>query len=116
MRQVNRCTCLWADISKLGLDGTVARSQVCHEPIAAMSQTVIERILGVCLRGMGHSGVLDGWTSMEALPDVDLNTVSATTASEIIGQSIDRSHHSMIFNAIARHVDTWRRSRCAAVA
>jgi DNA (cytosine-5)-methyltransferase 1 len=41
--------------------------------------------------------------------DVDLNAVSATTASEIIGQSIDQPHHTMVLRAIARHVSAWRK-------
>lgn len=58
-------------------------------------------------------GLLKSFLGIEA---VDLNTVSATTASEIIGQSIDRSHHAMVLNAIARHVETWRQSRRSAAA
>jgi len=41
--------------------------------------------------------------------DVDLNSVSATTASEIVGQSIDQPHHSMVLRAISRHISAWRR-------
>lgn len=38
----------------------------------------------------------------------DLNSVSATIASEIIGQSIDGPHHASIIRAIDRHVAAWR--------
>ena len=42
---------------------------------------------------------------------VDLSTVSATLASEIIGQSIDRPHHAMVLRAIRDHIARWRRVR-----
>lgn len=38
----------------------------------------------------------------------DLNSVSTTIASEIIGQSIDGPHHAAIIRAIDRHVEAWR--------
>lgn len=43
------------------------------------------------------------------IEDVDLNSVSETLASEIIGQSIDRPHHEMILRCIKRHIEAWRR-------
>lgn len=42
------------------------------------------------------------------IEEVDLNAVSATIASEIIGQSIDRPHHEMIMRCIRRHIAAWR--------
>ena len=47
---------------------------------------------------------------MLGIDDVDLNTVSATLASEIIGQSIDRPHHAMVLRSIRRHIEDWRSS------
>ncbi|MBS7671630.1 DNA cytosine methyltransferase [Croceicoccus gelatinilyticus] len=42
------------------------------------------------------------------IDDVDLNAVSATIATEIIGQSIDRPHHEMIMRSVRRHIAAWR--------
>src|SRR5690606_38796152 len=39
--------------------------------------------------------------------EVDLNAVSATIATEVIGQSIDRPHHEMVMRAIRRHIFAW---------
>lgn len=41
------------------------------------------------------------------IDEVDLNAVSATIATEIIGQSIDRPHHEMILRSIQRHILAW---------
>ena len=38
---------------------------------------------------------------------VDLNAVSATIATEIIGQSIDMPHHEMIMRSIRTHIEKW---------
>ncbi len=38
---------------------------------------------------------------------VDLNAVSATIATEVIGQSIDRPHHEMVMRSIQRHIQLW---------
>ena len=45
------------------------------------------------------------------ISNVDLNAVSATTASEVIGQSIDRPHHAAVLRAISRHVAAWRQAQ-----
>jgi DNA (cytosine-5)-methyltransferase 1 len=50
------------------------------------------------------------------IEDVDLSTVSKTLATEIIGQSIDRPHHSVILAAIRDHIAQWRLSRAQAAA
>lgn len=42
------------------------------------------------------------------IDDVDMQAVSATIASEIIGQSIDGPHHASIIRAIDRHIEAWR--------
>lgn len=39
---------------------------------------------------------------------VDLNAVSATIASEIIGQSIDQPHHASILRSVKTHIAAWR--------
>jgi DNA (cytosine-5)-methyltransferase 1 len=44
------------------------------------------------------------------IDNVDLNSVSSTIATEIIGQSIDKPHHEMIMRSISRHIDSWRES------
>ncbi|MAM40822.1 MAG: hypothetical protein CL949_20485 [Erythrobacter sp.] len=46
--------------------------------------------------------------SFLGIEQTDLNAVSATIASEIIGQSIDGPHHASIIRAIDRHVAAWR--------
>ena len=38
------------------------------------------------------------------IEDVDLHAVSATTASEIIGQSIDQPHHAAVLRSVRRHI------------
>jgi len=38
------------------------------------------------------------------IEDVDLSAVSATTGSEIIGQSIDRPHHASVLRSIKTHI------------
>ena len=50
------------------------------------------------------------------IEDVNLNTVSATLASEIIGQSIDRPHHAVVLQNIRQHIALWLRSRTAQIA
>jgi DNA (cytosine-5)-methyltransferase 1 len=45
---------------------------------------------------------------MLGIDAVDLNTVSATLAYEIIGQSVDQPHHAMVMRSIRRHVTAWR--------
>ncbi len=53
------------------------------------------------------------WPSQELLlrlmgiESMDLNCVSKTIASEIIGQSIDVVHHAAILAPITKHIDTW---------
>ena len=42
------------------------------------------------------------------IDDVDLTAVSATIATEIIGQSIDASHHAMIMRCVKRHIEDWQ--------
>lgn len=44
------------------------------------------------------------------IEDVDMNAVSATIASEIIGQSIDQPHHASILRSIKAHINAWRES------
>lgn len=41
------------------------------------------------------------------IEEVDLETVSATIASEIIGQSIDQPHHSSIMRSVRRHISEY---------
>lgn len=45
------------------------------------------------------------------IENVDLNAVSQTLATEIIGQSIDAPHHAMVMRAIRAHIECWRQSR-----
>ena len=47
------------------------------------------------------------------IDDVDLNAVSATIATEVIGQSIDRPHHEMIMRSIRRHIEIWQELQIA---
>ena len=42
------------------------------------------------------------------IEDVDMASVSATIASEIIGQSIDRPHHASILRSLKNHISAWR--------
>ena len=42
------------------------------------------------------------------IEDVDMNAVSATIASEVIGQSIDQPHHASILRSVKRHISQWR--------
>jgi len=44
------------------------------------------------------------------LQDVDLSAVSATIATEIIGQSIDRPHHEMVLRSVRKHIEAWKAS------
>lgn len=44
------------------------------------------------------------------IEDVDLNAVSSTIATEIIGQSIDRPHHASVLRSIKAHIDAYRAS------
>lgn len=48
------------------------------------------------------------------IEDVDLNAVSATLASEIIGQSIDRPHHASVLRSVKSHIDAWRQQAAPA--
>lgn len=41
------------------------------------------------------------------IDEVDLSAVSATIATEIIGQSIDANHHAMIMRCVKRHIEDW---------
>lgn len=42
------------------------------------------------------------------IDEVDLNAVSATIATEVIGQSIDRPHHEMVMRSVEAHITSWR--------
>lgn len=41
------------------------------------------------------------------IDDVDLNAVSATIATEVVGQSIDHAHHAMVMRCVKRHIEAW---------
>lgn len=41
------------------------------------------------------------------IESVDMNSVSTTIASEVIGQSIDRPHHASILRAIKKHIESY---------
>lgn len=43
------------------------------------------------------------------IEDVDLSAVSATIASEIIGQSIDKTHHASVLRSIKKHIADYQR-------
>lgn len=47
------------------------------------------------------------------IEDVDLSTVSSTTASEIIGQSIDRAHHASVLRAVKKHIAQYKQNLSA---
>lgn len=49
---------------------------------------------------------------MLGINDVDLNAVSETISSEIIGQSIDFPHHAMVMRCIGAHIALWRENLC----
>jgi DNA (cytosine-5)-methyltransferase 1 len=53
---------------------------------------------------------------MLGIDNVDLNAITATMALEVIGQSIDQPHHSMVMRSIRRHITTWRESLMALAA
>ena len=42
------------------------------------------------------------------IEDVNLNAVSTTIATEVIGQSIDRHHHAMVMRSVRKHIAEWR--------
>ena len=44
------------------------------------------------------------------IEEVDLSPVSKTTASEIIGQSIDRPHHASVLRSVRAHIEAYRQT------
>ena len=88
-----------------------------HVPTPVKSQSrmakdsvVVEPRDGVFL--FPGEGMLKAFLGIES---VDLNAVSATIASEIIGQSIDRPHHASILRSLRAHISAWR-SACSQAA
>jgi DNA (cytosine-5)-methyltransferase 1 len=69
----------------------MAKDSVVVEPVPDVfkfpSEALLARLLGI--------------------DNIDLNTVSSTLASEIIGQSIDISHHGSILRAVRQHINAW---------
>lgn len=49
------------------------------------------------------------------IEDVDMESVSATIASEIIGQSIDKPHHASILRSIKNHIQEYRARQASKV-